>query len=150
MSLNINKLIIIKSFTFMMFFFLLFSCVSYSPIYWGFKEWSPYDLNFKNDSVAIFDWSSKPGIITLIDGETVGEGFKKAKLPSGKHVIEYTYYTAKFGTNPKGFIEIELKAGHKYELNLKLNFSSNPRRYSIWVIDKNIPREFVWGVLKGV
>jgi hypothetical protein len=124
---------------------LIISCSHYSPIYWGWGEWTGPDLSgLANDSVAGLDWSKLPGVIVSIDGNSLGTGYKKARLLPGKHVIEYAYYTAQFGAHPKGTIEMDLKAGHLYEFGLKLCFWCNPRKYAVWV-DDNTTGELVWG-----
>lgn len=124
---------------------MLASCASYSPIYWGWGEWAgPGVSGLENKSVTKFGWSKLPGIITLVDGDRVDHGYKKAKLLPGIHKIEYAYYPAEFGMHPKGIIEIELKAAHEYEFRIKLCYSCNPRRYTSWVLDKTTG-EIIWG-----
>jgi hypothetical protein len=124
---------------------LMVSCAYYSPIYWGWGEWVGSDVaGLENDSVATFDWSKLPGVITLIDENSVGTGYKKAKLSPGRHVIGYAYYPAEFGVHPKGIIEIDLTAGHSYEFGLRLCFWCKPRKYAVWVDDKTSSEE-VWG-----
>jgi hypothetical protein len=124
---------------------LMVSCAHYSPIYWGWGEWVTTDVeNMGNDLVAYFDWSTLPGVITSIDRNAVGSGYKKAKLLSGPHEIEYAYYPAEFGVHPKEKITMQLEAGHSYEFRIKLCFWCSPRRYSVWVDDKNTG-ETVWG-----
>ena len=123
----------------------LVSCAHHSPIYWGWGEWvAPDAAGMKEDLVARFDWSTQPGVITTIDGNNVGSGFKKARMAPGKHVIGYAYYPAEFGEHPKGIAEINLKAGYIYEFRLKLCFSCMPRKFAVWVEDKT-SRELVWG-----
>ena len=132
----------------LLFVLMLSSCASYSPIYWGWGEWTgPGVSGIENNSFTRFDWSRLPGIITLIDGDSVGTGYKKSKLLPGSHIIEYAYYPAEFGTHPKGLIEVELKAGHMYEFRIRLCYSCNPRRYATWVHDKTAG-EIVWGKSK--
>ena len=127
---------------------MLSSCAYYSPIYWGWGEWAnPEVSSMENHSVSRFDWSKLPGVITFIDGDSVGN-YKKAKLLSGKHIIEYAYYPVEFGVHPKGLIEIELKAGHLYEFRIKLCYSCIPRRYAVWIKDKTSD-EIAWGKLMG-
>ena len=88
--------------SFLLFVILFSSCASYSPIYWGWGEWaSPGISGIEDSSVTRFYWSKLPGIITLIDGDSVGTGYKKAKLLPGSHIIEYAYYPAGFGAHPK-------------------------------------------------
>ena len=138
-----NKIILL------LFFFILSSCAYYSPLYWGWGEWTGSGVTgIENHSITRFNWSKLPGIITLIDGDSVGNGYKKAKLLPGRHIIEYAYYPAEFGKHPKGLIEIELKAGHVYEFRIKLCYSCNPRRYDMWIQDKT-SGEIPWGKLKG-
>lgn len=133
----------------LLFVIMLSSCASYSPIYWGWGEWDgPGVSTIDNHSVTRFDWSRLPGIITTIDGDSVGDGYKKAKLLPGSHLIEYAYYPAEFGIHPKGLIETELKEGHMYEFRIKLCYSCNPRRYATWVHDKTAD-EIVWGKSKA-
>ncbi len=130
---------------FLLLFSILSSCAYYSPIYWGWGEWAgPGVTGRENQALTGFSWSKLPGIITLIDGDSVGTGYKMAKLLPGRHIIEYAYYPVEFGIHPKGLIEIELKAGHNYEFRLKLCYSCIPRRYSMWVSDKTSD-EIVWG-----
>ncbi len=132
----------------LLFVLMLSSCAYYSPIYWGWGEWSgPEVSGVGNNSAAIFDWSRLPGIITFIDGDSVGCGYKKAKLLPGSHVIEYAYYPAEFGMHPEGLIEIDLKAGHEYGFRIKLCYSCIPRRYTTWVNDKT-NGAVVWGKSK--
>jgi len=124
---------------------LMASCAHYSPIYWGWGEWAVSDVTgLENGLVAYVDWSTLPGVITSIDGHTVGSGHKKAKLLPGSHVIEYAYYPAEFGVHPKGTIAIQLEAGHSYEFCIRLCFWCNPRKYAVWVDDKTTA-EAVWG-----
>ncbi len=124
---------------------LLVSCAHHSPIYWGWGEWVASDAaGMKEDMVARFDWSTLPGVITSVDGNSVGEGFKKARMVPGKHVIKYAYYPAQFGQHPEGTAEMDLKAGHLYEFHLKLCFSCTPRKFAVWVEDKTIGT-LVWG-----
>jgi len=124
---------------------LMVSCAHYSPIYWGWGEWAGSDVaGVENDSISSFGWSKLPGVIKSIDGNSVGTGYKKAKLLPGRHVIEYAYYPAEFGEHPRGMIEIDLKAGHLYEFGLKLCFWCQPRKYAVWVDDK-ATGEVVWG-----
>jgi hypothetical protein len=121
------------------------SCAHYSPTYWGCGERVGADIAaVENDSIANFDWSKLPGVITLIDESIVGTGYKKAKLSPGRHVIEYAYYPAEFGMHPRGIIEIDLAAGHSYEFGLKLCFWCMPRKSAVWVDDKTTG-EKVWG-----
>lgn len=134
-----NKLIIVFLSSF------LFSCSHYSPIYWGWGEWVGSDVAATGKrSIASFDWSSLPGVITAIDGNSVGDGYKKAKLAPGRHLVEYAYYPAEFGVHPQGRIEIDLTAGHSYELGLRLCFWCKPRKYAIWV-DDTTTGQVVWG-----
>lgn len=129
---------------FLLFLLMFSSCSSYSPVYWGWGEWiSPEFSDIKDPSVTKFDWSGLPGVITLIDGEKAGAGYKKAKLLPGNHRIEYAYYPAEFGIHPKGLIEIELKAGHEYVFRIKLCYSCTPRRYTASVHDRTT-HEIVW------
>ncbi|HZK61400.1 MAG TPA: hypothetical protein VFC41_04940 [Anaerovoracaceae bacterium] len=64
-------------------------------------------------------------------------------LLPGIHSIDYAYYPVEFGMHPKGLIDIELKADHVYEFQIKLCYSCNPRRYSIWIHDRTA-NEIVW------
>lgn len=120
------------------------SCVSIEKI--GWDEWlDPGIWAAPEKSVAVFDWSRYPGIIQSIDEDTsAGLRHKTAKLLPGKHVVKYKYYSAEFGTHPGGIIEIDLKAGHLYELCIKLCFWCKPRTYAVWVDDKTVG-EVVWG-----
>lgn len=121
------------------------SCAYYSPIYWGWGEWVGSDVvGLANDSIVTLDWSAVPGVITLIDQNQVGAGYKKAKLAAGSHVIEYAYYPAEFGVHPRGTIELHLAMGHAYEFRLKLCFWCIPRKYAAWVEDKTTSED-VWG-----
>jgi hypothetical protein len=130
-------------------FLVLSSCAYYSPIYWGWGEWAgPEVSGIENNSVARFDWSRLPGVITMINRDSVGAGYKKAKLIPGRYLINYAYYPAEFGTHPSGLIEIELSAGHEYEFRIKLCYACSPREYITWVQDKTTG-EIVWGQLKG-
>ncbi|HEY5975979.1 MAG TPA: hypothetical protein VIU41_14690 [Geobacteraceae bacterium] len=124
---------------------LLVSCSHYSPIYWGWGEWGGADVAGVADNLlAGFDWSTLPGVITSIDGNSVGTGFKRAKLLPGRHVIEYAYHTAAFGAHPQGMMELDLTAGHSYQFNIKLCFWCTPRKYAVWVDDHTMG-SVVWG-----
>jgi len=124
---------------------VVMSCAYYSPIYWGYGEWAGSEsLSAAEDSIAGFEWYKRPGVITSIDGKSVGEGYKKAKLFPGRHVIEYADHPAAFGGHPKGIIEIDVKAGHQYAFNIKYCFWCKPRRYAVWIEDTTIS-EVVWG-----
>jgi hypothetical protein len=98
----------------------------------------------ESDVTANLDWSTLPGVITSIDGNRVGNGYKKAKLLPGSHVIEYAYSPVEFGEHPRGTIALELQAGHLFEFRLKLCFWCNPRKFAVWV-DDNSTGETVWG-----
>jgi len=142
-TILLNKIILL------MLLSILSSCAYYSPIYWGWGEWSGSNLSgMENQPVSKFEWSRLPGVITMIDGDTVGSGYKKAKLLPGIHKIDYAYSPAQFGTHPRGSFEMELKAGHLYEFRIKLCFSCNPRRYDTWVMDKTTG-DIVWGQIKS-
>jgi hypothetical protein len=131
--------------TFLLLFLLITSCSHYSPIYWGWEEWAGSDVaGMQDELVTNLDWSKNPGVITSIDGNSVGHGYKKAKLLPGRHVIEYASYPAEFGVHPRGTIEIDLKKGHSYEFRIKLCFWCTPRKYAVWV-DDNTTDEEVWG-----
>jgi len=124
---------------------LIISCSHYSPIYWGWGEWTgPGLYGVEDNSRAGFDWSKHPGVITSIDGNNVGDGYKKAKLSPGRHVIQYAAYPAEFGAHPKGTVEIDLQADHVYEFGLKLCYWCKPRSYAVWVDDRTTG-ELVWG-----
>jgi hypothetical protein len=124
---------------------LMVSCASSLPFFGGWGEWVGSDaVNVENNLTATFDWSTHPGAITTIDGSSVGNGFKKAKLSPGRHVIEYVSYPAEFGVHPKGIIEIDLTAGHSYEFCLKLCYWCKPRKFAVWVDDKTTNQK-VWG-----
>lgn len=126
-------------------FLVLVSCAYYSPIYWDFVEWDSPDITgLENDLIVHFGWFKQPGTIASIDGNILGAGFNRARLSSGRHVIEYADYPAEFGEHPKGKIEIELIAGHSYEFNMKYCFWCAPRKYAVWVEDKTT-NEKVWG-----
>lgn len=128
---------------------LMVSCAYYSPIYWGWGEWVGSEATgLESDLIATVDWSKLPGIITSIDGNSVGAGYKMAKLLPGRHVVKYLYYTASFGMHPEGTMEVDLTAGHSYEFGLKLCFWCQPRKYAVWVDDK-ITGETVWGKRPG-
>ena len=123
----------------------IISCSHYSPIYWGWGEWSGADIaGVESNSLASVDWSTLPGVITSIDGNKLGSGYKKAKLLPGKHLIEYAYYPAEFGAYPKGIIELDLKSGHLYQFEIMLCFWCMPRKFAKWVVDKTMG-EVVWG-----
>jgi hypothetical protein len=124
---------------------IVVSCAHHSPIYWGWGEWAaPETKSIQEALVARLDWSTLPGVITSIDGNKVGKGFKKARMMPGKHRIEYAYYPAEFGAHPTGSFELELKAGHVYDFRIKLCFSCMPRKSSVWVEDKT-SGELAWG-----
>lgn len=124
---------------------LMVSCAHYSPISGGLGEWAGSNVaDPESGLVASFDWSTLPGVITLIDDNSLGTGYKKARLSPGRHVIAYAYYPAEFGVHPRGTIEIDLAAGHSYEFGLRLCFWCVPRKYAVWVDDKTT-REKVWG-----
>lgn len=124
---------------------LLFSCAHYSPIYWGWGEWDGVGVAGEKAGLSAgLDWSKRPGVITAIDGKSIGSGYKKAKLLPGRHVIEYAYYTAQFGAHPKGIIELDVQAGHSYQFDIKLCFWCNPRKFAVWVYDNTVGT-VVWG-----
>lgn len=124
---------------------LLVSCSYYSPIYWGWGEWVGADVaGVETAPSATIDWFKLPGVITAIDGKIVGNGYKQAKLPAGKHIIEYAYYTAGFGAHPQGVVELEMEPGHSYEFEIKLCFWCMPRRFAVWVDDRTM-NKVVWG-----
>lgn len=124
---------------------LMISCAHHSPVYWGAGEWvAPKTAAAERVQSAGIDWSKLPGVITSIDGQNVGNGFKQGKLPPGKHVIEYVYHTAEFGAHPKGSFELTVEAGHAYQFNLKLCFWCHPRRFAVWVDDQTTGA-LVWG-----
>ena len=131
-------------------FLMLTSCAYYSPIYWGWGEWTGQEVSgLDGSSVALFDWSKLPGTIIIIDGDSVGNGYKKAKLLPGRHLIGYAYYPVEFGVHPKGIIDMNLKANHLYEFRIKLCYSCNPRRYNILVKDRSTG-EIVWNEINGI
>src|SRR5512140_3263922 len=116
LSSGYKKHLLINKILLLLLFLLLSSCAYYSPIYWGWGEWTGKGVTSNgNQPFTEFTWSKLPGIITLIDGDSVGTGYKKAKLLPGRHIIEYAYNPAEFGMHPKGLIGMELKAGHIYE-----------------------------------
>lgn len=124
---------------------LTVSCSHYSPIFWGWGEWAGADVaGLEDAATATFDWYRLPGVITMIDGNGVGDGYKQAKLSPGKHRIEYAYYTAEFGANIKGLLEPDLVAGHRYEFRIELCFWCKPRTCAVWVDDQTTG-ETVWG-----
>jgi hypothetical protein len=124
--------------------FLPVSCSYYSPIYWGWGEWNGIDPAAPKTDMVQLDWHKLPGVIKTIDGNNLGDGYKKAKLVAGRHVLEYAYYTAGFGIHPSGKIEIEMTAGHTYEFKAKLCFWCKPRKYAVWIDDKHAG-ELAWG-----
>ncbi len=123
---------------------LLTSCAALDKMRAG--EWvEPAAASRGDDAVAGFDWSAPPsGIVTSIDGQVVGTGYKRARLLPGRHVIEYAYYTGEFGTNLLGRIELDLVAGHTYRFDVKLCFWCSPRKYAVWVDDETAGT-VVWG-----
>ncbi|MBU5635805.1 hypothetical protein KOM00_03580 [Geomonas sp. Red69] len=124
---------------------LLISCSHLSPIYWGWGEWGEADVaGVENNSLVRIDWSTLPGVVTSIDGNKVGSGYKKAKLHPGKHLIEYAYYPAEFGVHPKGSVELDFKSGHWYQFEIKLCYWCRPRKFAAWLHDKTTG-EVVWG-----
>jgi hypothetical protein len=124
---------------------LIISCSYYPPIYWGWSEWAGSDFSgVEHDAIARLNWSKHPGVITSIDENTLGAGYKKAKLLPGMHVVKYGYFTAQFGEHPNGTIEMEFKACHSYQFGLKLCFWCSPRKYAVWIDDKTTG-ELVWG-----
>ena len=124
---------------------LVASCASFAPDRAGSGEWvSPNVAPDERAAIANLDWSTLPGVITLIDGREVGAGYRQARLAPGRHVIEYAYYPAAFGDHPKGRMEIELMSGHSYEFRIKLCFWCMPRKYAVWM-DNKTSREKVWG-----
>lgn len=127
-------------------FSLIVSCAHYSPIYWDYGEWEEYDFSsVGNDSIARLEWSKVPGVINSIDGNTLRK-CKKAKLLPKIHIIEYADYPAQFGSSLpiKGIIEIDLKAGHLYEFNIKYCYWCKPRKFAVWIDDKTTG-EVAWG-----
>lgn len=125
---------------------LLFSCSArYSPFFWGYDEWIPNDVaTVDGSSTAVFDWSTLPNVITMIDGTPIGRGYKKARLSPGKHRLEFAAYPAEFGAHPKGLVDIDLLPGNEYEFRIDYCYWCKPRRYSVWVDDKTT-EEVVWG-----
>ena len=124
---------------------LMASCAGHSPFREGSGEWvDPNPAVSENGPMARLDWSTLPGVITLIDAKGIGAGYQRARLSPGRHVIEYAYYPAEFGVHPKGSMEIDLTPGHAYEFRIKLCFWCMPRRYAVWVDDKT-RGEKVWG-----
>jgi hypothetical protein len=124
---------------------LIVSCARYSPAFLGWSEWVEPDLpGIESEVTSSFDWSSFPGVITLIDAKVVGTGYKKAKLSPKKHVIEYADHPAEFGVHPRGKIEIDLESGHSYEFHIKYCFWCTPRKHALWVEDKTAGK-LVWG-----
>lgn len=125
---------------------LMASCSArYSPIFWGYGEWTPADFSVvEGSSTAVFDWSAHPNVITSIDGTTVDKGYKKARLAPGKHQLVFADYPTEFGTHPKGLLEVDLLPGHVYEFRIDYCFWCTPKRYSNWVDDKTTG-ELIWG-----
>jgi hypothetical protein len=125
---------------------LLISCSArYSPFFWGYHEWVPSDVStVEKSSTAIFDWSTRPDVITSIDGMPIGKGYKKARLSSGKHQLLFADHPARFGALPEGLLDIDLLPGHEYEFRIDYCFWCKPRRYSVWVDDKTTG-ELIWG-----
>jgi hypothetical protein len=125
---------------------LLVSCSArYSPFFWGYDEWIPdYVSTVGRSATAVFDWSTLPNVITLIDGTPIGRGYKKARLSPGKHQLEFAAYPAEFGAHPKGLLNIDLLPGHEYEFRIDYCFWCIPRKYAVWVDDKTTG-ELIWG-----
>ena len=123
---------------------LMASCAGSSPFQAG-GEWAdPATAALHDELITHFDWSKLPDVVTSIDNDEVGAGYKMAKLLPGRHFIKYTYHTAAFGANPSGVIELDLAKGHSYEFNLKLCFWCMPRKYAAWVEDTTV-NQIVWG-----
>ncbi len=126
--------------------FLLGSCAAHhSPVYRGWGEWVPSGVSDVDSSLtSVVDWSTVPGVITSIDGNTVGDGYKKARLLPGKHQLEYADNPAEFGAHPRGFLEVDLLADHVYEFRIDYCFWCSPRRLATWVDDKTTG-DLIWG-----
>ena len=126
--------------------FLLASCSAhYSPFFWGWSEWVSYDsVDVERSYTTTLDYSTLPGVITMIDGVAVGEGYLKARLSPGKHQLEYADHPAEFGIHPMGLLEVDLLAGHVYEFQIKYCFWCKPRKYTAWLDDKTTGK-LVWG-----
>lgn len=135
-----------KKLTILLLSLAIASCFSLEAMKWG--EWTAPDVtDLSSESVASFDWSDWPGMIISIDGDSrPGTGYKKAKLLPGRHVLEYSNYLAEFGpdNHVKGTIEMELKAGHSYQFGFDTCYWCKPRRFTVWVEDRNTG-EIVWG-----
>ena len=125
---------------------LLASCSArYSPFFREYGEWAPADSSVvERSSTAVFDWSTQPNVITMIDGTPIGRGYKKARLSPGKHQLEYADYPAEFGAHPKGLLDIDMLPGHEYEFRIDFCFWCTPRRSAVWVDDKTTG-ELIWG-----
>lgn len=121
------------------------SCAPYLPADCATNEWAGPDVaGMRGDRVANLDWSKLPGVIALLDGQSAGACYERAKLKPGPHVIEYAYYPAEFGAHPRGTVEIDLKQGHVYDFRIKLCFWCTPRRFAVWIEDRTTG-EPVWG-----
>ena len=125
--------------------FIACACAPYrSPIYSNYGEWIAPGAALAGSDVVMLDWSREPGVITTVDGNELGLGYKKATLLPGPHAIEYAYYTANFGEHPMGRIDIELVAGHSYRFDLDLCYWCHPRKYAVWVDDLTL-NKIAWG-----
>lgn len=134
-----------KTILFLMILLLASCSVRYSPFFWGYDVWEPdYVSDVEKSSMAIFDWSTMPDVITLIDETSIGKGYKKARLLPGKHQLLYADYPAAFGFHPTGLLDIDLSPGHVYEFRIDYCFWCKPRRYTVWVDDKTTG-ELIWG-----
>ena len=103
---------------------LLLSWLTVSCANWGAREWVGSDVaGFGSGAATSIEWSSLPVVITCIDGKAVGTGYKQAMLSPGRHVIEYAYYTAEFGRNPQGTVEIDLVRNNIFIRSLGPEFS---------------------------
>lgn len=125
---------------------LLVSCSArYSPFFWGYDEWTPdHALTIDRSSTAVFDWSTLPNVITMIDGKPIGRGYKRARLSPGRHQLEFAAYPAKFGAHPKGLLDVDMLPGHEYEFRIDFCFWCKSRRYAVWVDDKTTGK-LIWG-----
>ena len=124
----------------------LVSCRSFETMRWG--ECTDSDgAGLSADLVALFDWSDRPDMIVSIDGNRClpsgPNGYTKAKLKPGAHVIEYSNHVHDLG-HAGGRIELELKEGHLYAFRFATCYWCRNRRFTAWV-DDTTTGEVVWG-----
>jgi len=141
-----QRLILMKQLAISLLFLGVLSCRSIDTRSWG--ECADADgAGQSTESIAIIDWSDWPDMITSIDGNRcIGSGrtgYKKARLSSGSHTVEYSNHVHDLG-HVTGQIELEVKKGHLYEFGFDTCYWCIPRRFAVWIDDRTTG-EVVWG-----